>query len=185
MFHQMRAINEIKTLRRKFHLTQKELADKAGVSQSLVAKIEAGRQDPSYTNAQKIFAALHSVEESKELKAKDVMHKGVLFSDSKDKVKEIISVMKRKGISQVPVMEREKVVGVITENTILNQLAESPETISTATVGEIMEDVPPIVSLTMGMKTLVELLKDYPIVLVGERGEIKGIVSKSDLLGKI
>ncbi len=181
----MRAINEIKVLRRKLHLTQKELAERSGVSQSLIAKIEAGRQDPSYTNAQKIFAALHLVEESTELKASDVMHRGVVFCRSNDFVKGIVGVMKKRGISQIPVMEREKVVGVITENTILNQLAENPEKISSVKAGDVMEDVPPIVSLTMGMKTLVELLKDYSMVLVGERGEIKGIISKSDLLGRI
>ncbi|MBI2575829.1 helix-turn-helix domain-containing protein, partial [Candidatus Woesearchaeota archaeon] len=39
----------IKTLRKKLGLTQSGFAGQVGVSQSLVAKIEAGRIDPSYS----------------------------------------------------------------------------------------------------------------------------------------
>ena len=52
-------------------------------------------------------------------------------------------------------------------------------------VEEIMEDSPPIISIKTGMKTILELLKDNQIVLVTEKGDVKGIISKSDLLGKI
>ena len=66
-----KTLDEIKRLRKKYHLTQQELAKRAGVSQSLIAKIEAGLLDPTYTRAEQIFGALENVEEQKELKAKD------------------------------------------------------------------------------------------------------------------
>ena len=42
-------LSEIKNLRKKAGITQLDLARKASVSQSLIAKIEAGKIDPTYT----------------------------------------------------------------------------------------------------------------------------------------
>lgn len=57
------ALEEIKQIRKKYNLTQSDLAKRSGVSQSLIAKIEAGRIDPTYSNAQKIFNALNDMGE--------------------------------------------------------------------------------------------------------------------------
>ena len=62
-------LKDIKDIRKKFNLTQSDLAKKADVSQSLIAKIEAGRLDPTYSNAQKIFEALDTLTKKEETKA--------------------------------------------------------------------------------------------------------------------
>ena len=62
-------LDEIKKIRKKIGLTQTGLANRAGVSQSLIAKIESGRIDPTYTKTQKIFAALSDLEKKDEVKA--------------------------------------------------------------------------------------------------------------------
>jgi len=67
-----RNLTEIKQLRRKYHLNQKELAQRAEVSQSLIAKIEAGKVEPSYSKAKLIFEALDQLREKEEVKAKDI-----------------------------------------------------------------------------------------------------------------
>jgi len=82
-------------------------------------------------------------------------------------------------------MAKEKIVGIISETTILNKIAEHPERISSLKVGEVMEEVPPIVSPDTGIKTLLHLLQEFSIVLVAEKGDVKGIISKSDILGSI
>lgn len=179
------ALDEIKRLRRKFHLNQKELATRAGVSQSLVAKIEAGKIDPSFTRAQQIFQALDQLRNQKEVKAKQLMNANVFFTRRQEAIKEVIKTMKVKGISQMPVLERGRVVGVISEGLILNKIAESPHKVSSLRVEEVMDDAPPIVAPATGLRTLLELLRDYPMVLVAEKGEIKGIISKTDVLGKV
>ena len=69
-----KSLNEIKKLRKKYNLNQKELADKAGVSQSLIAKIESGKVEPTFTKAQKIFEALDELREKEEIKAKEIMN---------------------------------------------------------------------------------------------------------------
>lgn len=181
----LQELNQIKRLRNKHNLNQKELAERAGVSQSLIAKIEAGKIEPSFSKARKIFQALDELREKEELKAKDLMNKKISFAEMGDKVKEIIQVMKKRGISQIPVMALGKVCGLITETDILNKIVSSPEKIERMKVEEVMEEVPPIVSINTGQKTLLELLKNNQIVLVLEKGEIVGIISKSDLLGKM
>lgn len=178
-------LEQIKALRQKYGLNQKELASRAGVSQSLIAKIEAGKVDPTFTKAQQIFDALENIQKKEEVKAKEVMNTKIVFAQGSDTVKDIIKTMKSKGISQVPVMAKEKIVGIISETTILNKIAEHPERISSLKVSEVMEEVPPIVSPDTGIKTLLHLLQEFSIVLVAEKGDVKGIISKSDLLGKM
>jgi predicted transcriptional regulator len=77
------------------------------------------------------------------------------------------------------------VCGLITEGIILKKVMADPVSIDSLSAEEIMEEVPPIISASTGLKTLLELLKDSPLVLVAEKGDIKGIISKTDLLDKI
>tara|TARA_Y100000310_G_C20479672_1_gene714080 strand:- start:190 stop:738 length:549 start_codon:yes stop_codon:yes gene_type:complete len=181
----MRSLTEIKHLRKKYHLNQKELAEKAGVSQSLIAKIEAGKVEPTFSKVQQIFQALEELREKEEVKAKSIMNKKVHLVGMNDSLNKIIILMKSKNISQVPVLNKEKVCGLITEGTILKATLKNPEKISSLNAENIMEDAPPIISMKTGIKTLSELLKDYPIILVAEKGDINGVISKSDLLGRI
>ena len=181
----LHTLDQIKALRTKYHLNQKKMADLAGVSQSLIAKIEAGKVDPSFTKAKQILDALDRLQGEKEVKAKEIMNSKVIVVQSSELVKDIIKTMKNKGISQVPVFEKEKVVGIISETTILNSLAEHLQQLHHLKAKEVMESVPPIVSPDTGLKTLMHLLQEFSIVLVAEKGDIKGIISKTDLLGKM
>ncbi len=178
-------ITEIQRMRKKHGLTQKELADRSGVSQSLIAKIEAGTLDPTFTKAQKIFEALENLREKNELKAKDVMHKKVFCVKKSDLLQDVIKIIKTKGISQIPVEGSERIIGVITESTILNEMLEHPHKMQKLKAGDVMEDTPPMISAKTGIRAVSELLRDYPVVLVIEKGETKGIISKSDLLGRM
>ncbi|HLC52413.1 MAG TPA: CBS domain-containing protein [Candidatus Nanoarchaeia archaeon] len=179
------SLEEVKRLRKKYNLTQKNLALRSGVSQSLIAKIEAGTIEPTFTKAQKIFEILEQARVKKEIKAAEVMHKKIFFAQSKELVKEVIKTMRKRGISQMPVLAGEKVCGLITERSILDKIAEDHSRLSLLRVENIMEDSPPIVSENTGLRALINLLHEYPAVLVAEKGEVKGIISKSDLLKKM
>ncbi len=176
----MESLESIKTVRKRYHLNQKQLAEKAGVSQSLIAKIESGKVDPTFTKAQKIFAALEELRDTHELKADDVMRTKVLFAKSADHLKNIIKIMKSRGISQLPVNDKGVIVGLVSEGTILAHL----DKINTAHVNEVMDDAPPIISPKTSLRVVSELLKDHQIVLVAEKGNVNGIISKTDVLGK-
>jgi len=154
-------LHDIKQLRRKFELTQTGLAKLAGVSQSLIAKIESGKIDPTYSNAKKIFESLSSIQNRKELKAQDVM--------------------KRYGISQLVVTEHEKPVGIISESIILDSLLTGKG----KTVREVMSDCPPLVPASAGVSAFSHLLRYYPLIIVMEKGRVQGVITKADLITKV
>jgi predicted transcriptional regulator len=178
----MNELDQIKTLRKKLGMGQKDLAVKAGVSQSFIAKIESKNIEPTYSKAKRILDVLHEEEGKTESLAKELMHKKIIFSDPEESVSEVIKKMKKHGISQVPIGNKNQIVGIISDNTILNNFDEN---LAKKQVKQIMSEVPPIVSLDTPRKIIIELLRVFPLVLVGKQGEIKGIISKSDLLEKI
>ena len=174
-------IKDLKNIRKKLGITQEELADKSGVSQSLIAKMESGIIDPSYSNVQKIFHTIEEMREKKDVKAEDIMERHIITIDKKTKIHEAIEKMKKHSISQIPVLNNDAVVGLVSESGLLDALLKRHAT----TVGEIMEDNPPSVSKTTSISVVMNLLKFYPMVLVMENGVIKGIVTKSDVLKKM
>ena len=173
-------LQEIKLLRKKLGLTQAELAKHAQVSQSLIAKVEAGNLDPTYTNAQKIFAALQSFTEKHEKKAGYLMNKNLVYLEPEDSLKVAIQKMKKHSISQLPVLEQKKAVGIVSESALLDALIKniSPET----SIKEIMDEAPPTIDKQAPIKVVSHLLKYYPLILVAEKGKLLGLITKSDLL---
>ena len=52
-------LSEIRKLRLGMHLTQKALAESAGITQAHIAKIESGKVDPRYSTVRKIYSCLN------------------------------------------------------------------------------------------------------------------------------
>ncbi len=176
------ALAEIRLLRKKYSLSQTQLARLAGVSQSLIAKIEAGRIDPTYSKAQKILQALERLHEEKELKAEEIMNPKVISLSPADSIKEAVQTMRKFEISQMPVLEGDTVVGIVSEGILLNALISNKKL---KTVSEIMEDAPPIISKDASAKVVSSLLKHFPVVLVAGKGKLKGVITKADVLSKM
>ena len=99
------SLEEIKKRRKVLGLTQTQLAKEAGVSQSLIAKLEVGKLEPTYTNAKKIFFVLDKLENKSSKKAKDIMSNKIIKIESKDQVRNAIKLMKKNNISQLPVFD--------------------------------------------------------------------------------
>lgn len=175
---------EIKKIRKKLGLTQTELAHKAGVSQSLVAKIESGVLDPGYSKTKHIFDALDELTRKEELTAEQIMNKKVITATSDEKINTIIKEMKKHAISQLPVIEKEKPIGLITESVLLDKIS-SGDNINELRAKDIMEECPPIIAPITRISAIANLLHYFPIVLVAEKGTLKGLISKADLIEKI
>ena len=178
---------DIKRLRKKVGLTQTELAKLAGVSQSLIARIEKGTVDPRLSTLRRILEAIKLVEmrAKKAKSARDVMYSPVITIKSNEKVKKAIELMEKYAISQLPVVNDNGVpVGSITESTVLKKLLSGdPEKIFQLKVEEIMEESFPTITPSTNIKDIQQLiLKKYPAVLVMEKGKIVGIITKIDLI---
>ena len=106
-------LDEIKKIRKKIGMTQTELANRSGVSQSLIAKIESGRIDPTYTKTKKIFAALSDLEKKEEIKAEQIMTSKLVGISPDSPIKEAIAKMRKFQISQLPVLDEHKLVGLV------------------------------------------------------------------------
>ncbi len=171
-------INEIKHIRKKLSLTQNELAQRAQVSQSLIAKIESGRLDPTYSNARKIFDALQEMSKKHEAKAEEIMTSKIISVSPDEDVKAAIEKMRKFNISQMPVIEHDKSIGLVSESTILEAMLNKKD----KKIKDIMEDSPPVISKNTSLTVISDLLKFFPLILVSDDGRLKGTITKSDLL---
>ncbi len=166
----------LKRLRIEAGLTQRQLAELIGISQAHVAKIEGGKVDPRLSTVNKILEVLT---EGYGRSCKDIMTKDVIFARPNDKVAKVSELMVKYAISQLPVIDNGKVIGTVTERGIVRNL--SP-TIAERSVEEIMEAPLPSVPEGASISTIRPLLEDHPGVLVVKRGEVIGIITRSDLL---
>jgi len=169
----------LKKLRMEAGLTQKRLAELAGVSQAHVAKIEQGKVDPRLSTINKILEVLT---EGKKIKCKDVMTEGVLFAKPNNNILKVSEVMVRHAISQVPVMEGSRVVGTITEESIIRNLSVD---IAEEKVKNIMGPPLPIISEETPITVIRPMLERHQGVLITRGREIVGIITRSDLLKTI
>lgn len=168
--------NSIKKLRMEAGLTQKGLAELVGVSQAHVAKIEGGRVDPRLSTINKILRVLN---EGKQKKCKDIMTKGVLSARPNDNILGISDVMMRNAISQVPIIDRNRILGTITEETIIRNLRLN---LADEKAKNVMEKPLPTVHEETSMEAIRPVLEKHQGVLVTRGKKVVGIVTRSDLL---
>ncbi len=173
-------LQNIKKMRIALGLTQHQFAKIAGVSQSLIAKIESGRVDPAYSKIKQIEEALRILSSKKEQNLEEVMTKKIITAKPSQKAVEVIKIMNSKNISQVPILDGENVVGLVSEASAL----ENAERLKHCTAAEIMDEVPPIVSVNTSISIVSSLLKQSSIVLVKKKGTLVGVITKADLLRK-
>lgn len=176
---------ELRRLRKIIGLTQDELAQRAGVSQSMIAKMETGSLNPSYEVVRRIYQVLATTESQTQTKAYEIMSP-VIAVRVEDTVQSVVDLMKKDGISQLPVFSQdEKNVGRITEQTLLDILLEGRnlKDISEQPVNSIMGTVFPVIGHETPLRAITELLRFSSAVLVSEKnGKISGIITKADLL---
>lgn len=178
------SLEEVAKKRRMLDLTQKQLAKLAGVSQSLIAKLESKKIDPSYTKVKAIFNVLERLEMKTEVHAGKVLHHGVVGVQNDDPVSKAVRLMTDHGYSQLPVFDGEHAVGSISEKTILGQVSAGKDLaqVSKLPVGDIVEEAFPQVGEDAPLPLISSLLQVYPAVLISKKGKVVGIVTKADLL---
>lgn len=167
----------IKKMRKEMEITQKELADAIGISQAHVAKIENEKVDPRLSTVNKILSVLQT---NKKRKCSKVMSKNIIILKSNDQTREAVKLMKKFGVSQIPIVQNDSYVGSISEKTVMKNLDKD---LKKTKIKEIMEEPFPIINSSDYVDVAKSLLDFHQAVLIRERGKVKGIITKSDLMG--
>jgi predicted transcriptional regulator len=179
------SLDEIPKRRKALGLTQSRLAELAGVSQSIVAKIESGTVDPSYSIARRLIETLEkqSVDTARP-RVSDIMSRPVISISRMQLVRDAVDLMKKRGYSQLPVFEGTRCVGSISEKTILDRAArgEPLESLLNNRVRDIMDSPLPTVSEDTPLEMMLGLLQGNYGVLVTRGENVIGILTKSDIL---
>ena len=179
------ALDEIPKRRKSLGLTQSRLAELAGVSQSIIAKIESGTVDPSYSIVKRLVETLEkqSVDTTRP-RVSDLMSRPVISISRMQLVREAVDLMKRRGYSQLPVFEGTRSVGSISEKTILDRAArgEPLESLLNNRVRDIMDSPLPTVNEDTPLEMVLGLLQGNYGVLVTKGENAIGILTKSDIL---
>ncbi len=175
---------QLKRIRIQLGVTQSKIALEAGVSQSLIAKIEAGGVDPTFSSLKAISQALRSHNAMEGTNAASVMSAPVIGVQTIAKLSDCIVVMKKYEISQIPVLDGKRFVGSVTESHVLGVVSEfsDPAAALTQPVKKVMQPSFPIIDKDTPVEALISLFIYAPAVLVSSGDEIKGIITKIDLL---
>jgi predicted transcriptional regulator len=166
----------LKKLRIDAELTQRKLAELVGVSQAHIAKIEGERVDPRLSTVNRILQVLT---EGEGKKCGEAMTKRVISVKPTDKIVRVSELMMKHAISQLPVIENKRVIGTVTEESIIRNLRS---TIADDRVESVMQSPLPCVPEETSISMIKPLLEDHPGVLVVKKGDIVGIITRSDLL---
>ncbi len=175
---------QLKRIRLQAGYTQAALASAAGVSQSVVAKVEAGDVDPTFSTLSAISRALSSELAKTGRRAADVMNSPVVGVQESARLSECVKVMKENSISQMPVFSGKRMVGTVTEGQIMSLVAEAgdPGKVLEQRVRDHILPAFAVVGKDTPVDAMISLFRFLPAVLVTSGDEIVGIITKIDVL---
>lgn len=106
----------------------------------------------------------------------------LISASAEDTIIEAFHKMKEKGLTQLPIIENEKVIGSIAENKILHLLIDNPEA-KTAKVGDVMAKAFPFVDWNSTSTDISKhITKDNSAVLVTKPTGDLAIITEFDLI---
>jgi len=175
------SLDIIKRERERLRLSQKQLANMANVSTSMINQIESGRCKPSYETARRIFEKLTNFEEAQSETAEDICTWKIVKLKITNTIDDARKKMESVGISQIPIFDGKEPKGVVTEQGILSRLADSDNksNYKKTQLGDVMEDIPGIVAHDTPVKSIVQLIRTGKFLLVSKDAKY-GIISTTD-----
>jgi cystathionine beta-synthase len=156
-------------------------------SDATLSRIERGQIRPSYELVQRILSYLDEKESAlmMRLTAADVMTRQVRTVDGSTSLSDAARLMEQHAISQIPVTENGRVTGSLSESGVLRTLAQSSNRRSPPRVRDTQESMYPQVDLDFPTDLLADLLTRVPAVLVTHRGNLSGIITRTDLIRRL
>jgi len=178
----MDTLTEVRRRRLALGLSLGDLARAVGRSDATLSRIERGQIRPSYDLVQRILSYLETQEgvATPKLTVADLMSRTLTTVASSTPLAEAARRMEGGAFSQLPVVDDGRVVGSLSESALLRALADSGA--RAGRVRDVLETAYPVVEEGFPAELLPPLLGRYPAVLVAHRGELRGIVTKADLI---
>ena len=177
---------DIRKIRVSMDVTQSALAERSGISQGTIAKIERGKISASYDTVVALFETLDSMKQEigRGLTAADVCSKDVVSVQSNDTIQAASNLMREKGYSQLPVFLGDTPVGRLSDIGIFEMMIreKSVEKVNTTVLSEVMGESFPVVSDNTPIGTVAGLMNSYNAILVSKRGVIIGMITSADML---
>lgn len=167
--------SEFKRRRQLIGLTQKQIASKLQIAQSIVSKFESGKSMPGYNILKILVEGIENLEKHSDEKVAQFMTKKIISIASDKSIHDAIKIIKKHQVSQIPVID-DGVVGMITERSLLGIRDYDSK------VSEVMEPAPPTFPRTASKKSIKEILKYYSMILVTDGQKVVGVVSRQDAL---
>lgn len=171
---------DLRERRTELELTQSELADRADVSQPLIARIEGGDVDPRLSTLRRIVNALQEAQ-GDVVRAADLMHETVVNVSPDDPLSAAVTKMEEEAYSQLPVLQEGVPVGSISQS----DLVTVGEDARGDPVREHMTESFPTVSEDATLDEVTSLLEHYKAVMVTDDGETVGIITEADVAGRL
>jgi len=117
------------------------------------------------------------------MKAGDICSNGPISVQKDEKLHRAIDIMRDNSISQIPVFDSSRVVGILTEDGLAKVMLEKDEKdLRNMQVFQAMEPPPPIVDVSTPAKALIPLVRFAKCILVSQKGNVIGIVTTTDTL---
>lgn len=117
--------------------------------------------------------------------ARDILQEAkstsVVISAKNAKVIDLIRLMKKHGISQIPIVESNKILGTVSESELLQYLL-SKKNKAQDSIDSLISKNFKQVSLDENADNISSAIEDNKVVIVFEGGKIHGIITKIDLL---
>ncbi|MFX0047629.1 MAG: CBS domain-containing protein [Candidatus Hermodarchaeota archaeon] len=176
--------SQIKNLRKRLNISQKELGERLQISQSTISRIENGTMDPPYSKFKVIYEFLENERRSRKRSkkhAEDILTPDIISIKPQSTVKDAVELMTKYNISQIPILEDNQNYGSITSKKIQKYITDDP-VILNLKVTDIKELPFPEVEKNWNVKDISVLLIKYPAVLVKEDKRFIGIITDSNFL---
>jgi cystathionine beta-synthase len=117
----------------------------------------------------------------RDLLAHKQQRRGIIGAQRGDSLRNVIGLMKEHGISQVPVLDKGRLSGLVSEIDLLNYLLQNPGSMDVP-VDELVEADYATVTPQTKIKLLKNIFNDAKLVCVLERDDLVGVITKIDLI---
>ena len=165
--------------RKTLGLTQAQLAEESGLTQSVIAKVELGTVDPRASTLRRLIAALVRCERPDQPHSVgDIMVEDVAVLAPYDSVQSAVERMVREGISQLPVVsDSGAILGLVSEASLLGADVQRNRPVQA-----VMQMNFAVVNLGVTITEGRRLLVEHEVLLVTDAGVLCGLVSRIDMV---